>query len=333
MVALARVLDGQQVVRFVAVELVQSRGWLEEAGLVVVVDEGQPAGLQGRIQVGLVGPELLLDGLALGDVDHHAERPGRGAVGAAADLRPGPQPAQLSVFAAQAHLGVEMALTRREGRHGRARQLLPVAGMEAGADLVGVQHLVRLEAQQGVELGRTLQGVGGGVVLPHRHAPGLDGEAELDGGGAVLLLLQPLCGDVSEADADAVLERPHPHLDLRPRPAGHRSDEPVGAALFHAGAVAAFEVRAGQMRQDAPDRLPQGPVAVDLESVGGELVQGDDPPLAVDGVETVGQAVEGGDRLLDADARGRGGEAGARPDKRLCRLWGLGHGVTHPAQS
>ncbi len=144
-------------------------------------------------------------------------------------------------------------------------------------------------------------------MLPHRHAPGLDGEAELDGGGAVLLLLQALGGDVAEADADAVLERPDPHLDLGPRPAGHHADEMVGAALLHAGAVVALEVRAGQMREDAPDRLAEGLVPVDPEGVGGELVQGDDPPLAVDRVETVGQAVEGGDRLFDADARGRGG--------------------------
>ncbi len=226
-----------------------------------------------------------------------------------------------------------MALPGGERGRGRLAEPLEIARMEAAADVAGVEHFVGLEAQEGVELRRALQGVGGGLVLPHRHAAGLDGEAELDGGGAVLLLLRALGGDVAEADADAVLERPHPHLDFRARAAGHHAHELVGAALLHAGAVVALEVGAGQMRQDAPDRLAEGLVPVDVEGVGGELVQGDDPPLAVDRIEAVGQTVEGGDRLLDADARGRRGKAGARADNRLSGLLGVGQGVTHPGRS
>ncbi len=179
-----------------------------------------------------------------------------------------------------------------------------------------------LQAQQRAELGRTLQRVRGRVVLPDRHAPGLDGQADLGGGLAPLLILMQLGGDVAEGDPQPLLERPHPHLDVRASAAGDGGDEVVGAALGHRDAISALEVRTDDVGHDLPERPAQRLAPFDPESLGGRGVQRDQPPLLVHRVEAIGQAVESGHRIGQLHAPGGRGETGVRPDLGVWRCVG-----------
>ncbi len=93
----------------------------------VEVDEGQPTGLQGRVEVRLMGGELLLDALAGGDVDHHAEGARRQAVRAQHQFGPHPEPADQAVLAPEPHLAVEAPLAGDQGGHRRPADAFAVA--------------------------------------------------------------------------------------------------------------------------------------------------------------------------------------------------------------
>jgi len=116
--------------------------------------------------------------LALGDVGDDSDDARRDAGRRLEDLAAKTQPAHLTIGSDDSEIDLAIAVAARQRLSAVLEHALAVVGMVASAKCGEIGLLVFGETEQAVEIGGSVQRVGGEIHFPHGHAASVDRQLE-----------------------------------------------------------------------------------------------------------------------------------------------------------